>query len=240
MNETITVGELTFTICRSAKRSTVGLTVERDGSLRLHAPLDCPVEQIEQVATAKQLWVHTKLAEKRLLAQPIVKKLFVTGEGFPFLGRSYRLRLIDLPQSAKSKTANSVLRLHQGRFLLWREEQPRARKHFIAWYTLRARSRIIQCTERLVQRLEVTPQAVDVRDLGFRWGSCSQNGKLYFHWRTILLPPRIIEYIVTHELIHIHEPHHDRAFWQRVERALPDYNVRKQWLAERGGSFGLG
>lgn len=237
MNETLAIGDLTFTICRSAKRSTIGLTIERDGTLRIHAPLDCPIEQIEQIATAKQLWVHTKLAEKQLLAQPSITKHFVSGEGFSFLGRSYRLRLIN---PARAQPATAVLRLHQGRFLLQREEQPRARQHFITWYTAHARPWIAQCAQRVAQRLEVAPQAVDVRDLGFRWGSCSQAGKLYFHWRTILLPPRIIEYIVTHELVHLHEPHHDRAFWQRLERSLPDYQVRKQWLAERGGLFGLG
>jgi predicted metal-dependent hydrolase len=73
-----------------------------------------------------------------------------------------------------------------------------------------------------------------VRDLGYRWGSCGKNDRLYFHWKSILLPPRIAEYIVVHEIAHLHERLHTHAFWQRVKRAMPDYERRKSWLAERG------
>lgn len=48
------------------------------------------------------------------------------------------------------------------------------------------------------------------------------------------MPPRVVEYLVIHELAHIHEPHHTPAFWQRMERVLPDYAAREQWLAENG------
>jgi type I restriction enzyme M protein len=53
----------------------------------------------------------------------------------------------------------------------------------------------------------------------------------YADWKTILLPPRLVEYVVVHELVHLHEPHHTPGFWLRVERAMPDYAGRKEWLA---------
>ena len=71
--------------------------------------------------------------------------------------------------------------------------------------------------------------------LGFHWGSCSRSGRLNFHWRTILLPPRIIEYGVAHELVHLRELRHNLEFWRRLERVIPDFAARKQWLAENGG-----
>lgn len=78
---------------------------------------------------------------------------------------------------------------------------------------------------------------VDVRDLGFRWGSCGKGGRLHFHWASILLPASVVEYVVLHELVHLLEPNHTPEFWLRVERALPDYEQRKGWLAEHGGEF---
>ncbi len=63
--------------------------------------------------------------------------------------------------------------------------------------------------------------------LGYRWGSCSPHGSLNFHWRVILLPPRIVEYLVAHELTHLAEPHHNPEFWSRLERAMPDFAARK-------------
>ncbi|MGD9687310.1 MAG: M48 family metallopeptidase [Desulfobacter sp.] len=56
----------------------------------------------------------------------------------------------------------------------------------------------------------------------------------HLHWKTILLPSRIAEYVVVHELAHLHQPHHTSELWQRVERAMPDYERRKNWLAEHG------
>jgi len=83
----------------------------------------------------------------------------------------------------------------------------------------------------------VEPLYVQMRDLSYRWGSCSPCSSLNFHWRVILLPPHIVEYLVAHELAHLAEPHHDPRFWARLERAMPDFAERKGWLAENGWRF---
>jgi predicted metal-dependent hydrolase len=228
MSESLAIGDLNFALQRSNRRKTVGITIERDGELTLTAPADCPLELIERIAQEKSFWIHTKLAEKQLLLQPAPEKEFVTGEGFYYLGRSYRLLLVPLKNSVLP------LRLHQGRFQLQRDERDRAQIHFIHWYTTRASSWLQRRVELFADRIGVIPHSIDIRDLGYRWGSCSQSGDLNFHWRTILLPPRIIEYIVAHELVHLHELHHGAEFWRRLERAMPDYALRKQWLAENG------
>ena len=82
--------------------------------------------------------------------------------------------------------------------------------------------------------LKVQPAGLKVQDLGYRWGSCGKGEMRYFHWKTILLPARIAEYVVVHELVHLHEPNHSAEFWRRLERAMPDYEECKQWLAEHG------
>lgn len=58
---------------------------------------------------------------------------------------------------------------------------------------------------------------------------------LYFHWKTILLPAQMAEYVVVHEMAHLLEPHHTPEFWRRVEQALPGFERCRNWLAERGG-----
>ena len=57
-------------------------------------------------------------------------------------------------------------------------------------------------------RMEVAPAGVKVQDLGYRWGSCGKGDWVYFHWKSILLPARIAEYVVVHEIAHLHERHH--------------------------------
>jgi predicted metal-dependent hydrolase len=64
----------------------------------------------------------------------------------------------------------------------------------------------------VVSRLEASPRSVQVRDLGYRWGSCGHKGDLYFHWRVAMLPRTMIEYVVADELVHLIEPNHNHAF----------------------------
>ena len=232
MSESLVIGDLYFELHRSNRRKTVGITIDRSGELLLTAPDDCPLELIERIAEEKRFWIYTKLAEKELLFQHYEKKEFVSGEGFYYLGRSYRLLLVVPTQSV-------ALRLHQGRFMLRSDEQSHAQEHFIGWYTQHAQPWLERQVNLYAMRIGIAPRIVQVQDLGFRWGSCSCKGNLNFHWRTILLPPRIIEYIVVHELVHLHEPHHDTEFWKRLERAMPDFASRKQWLAENGSRFRL-
>jgi predicted metal-dependent hydrolase len=220
------VDDLQFTVRRSVRRKTLQITVERTGELILSAPPEVDEAQLLAFVQAKRFWVYTKLAEKDRLQRRVGRKEFVDGEGFLYLGRSHRLKLVE-EQSA-------TLKLSNGRFALRRDARAEAREHFIRWYSERARLWLAGRVADYQARMEVAPAGVKVQDLGYRWGSCGKGDWLYFHWKSILLPARIAEYVVVHEIAHLHEAHHTPAFWLRVERAMPDYAQRKAWLAEHG------
>lgn len=220
------VGDLQFTVQRSARRRTMQITVERDGELVLFAPPQVGDDQLRAFVEEKRFWIYTKLAAKDRLQRTVPRKEFVGGEGFLYLGRSHRLKLID--------EQDMPLKLVAGRFCLRRDALPAARDHFIHWYSERAKAWLSGRVAEYQNRMEVEPAGVKLQDLGYRWGSCGKGNWLYFHWKTILLPARIAEYVVVHEIAHLHEPHHTPAFWLRVERAMPDYAQRKVWLAEHG------
>jgi len=78
--------------------------------------------------------------------------------------------------------------------------------------------------------MNVAVSEIKVQDLGYRWGSFSQGSRVLFHWKVILLPPRLAEYVVVHGL----HPNHSPAFWQVVEKYMLDWQLRKTWLAEHG------
>ena len=230
-NATLVVDGLTYELRRSPRRTTIGITVDRDGSLILSAPEDCPTQTIEETARKRQLWVHKKLAEKSLLFRPNPPKEYVTGEGFYYLDRSYRLLLVDTPEH---DTAVPALRLRRGRFELRRDERCRAGQYFVKWYVRNGQPWIRRRVDLLADRIGAAPASVNVRALGYRWGSCGTRRNLNIHWRTVCLPPRMVEYVVVHELVHLIEPHHGKDFWRRVERVIPDFDDRKRWLAEIG------
>ncbi len=80
---------------------------------------------------------------------------------------------------------------------------------------------------------------ITVRDQKSRWGSCSSRGTLSFNYRLIFAPPRVLDYVVVHELCHLTHMDHSANFWGMVERVMPDYRVYKQWLKEHGHELTL-
>jgi len=226
VSEILCVDDLCFALKRSPRRKTMQITVDRNGELVLSAPLEVEESKLRQFILEKRFWIYTKLAEKDRLQRRVPGKEYVDGEGFLYLGRSYRLRLVD-DQDVPLKLAN-------GRFLLLRNEVPRGREHFVRWYSQHARTWLSTRLTDYRARMEIDAAGLRVQDLGYRWGSCGKGNWLYFHWKTILLPARIAEYVVVHEIAHLHEPHHTPEFWLRVERAMPDFAQRKTWLAEHG------
>jgi predicted metal-dependent hydrolase len=107
----MSIGGLTFAVRQSERRRTVGITVDRDGSLLLHAPAGITADALAAWAWSKRSWVFRKLAEKHLLLPASPGKEFVTGEGFDYLGRHYRLQLTDDPPGTAVKLERGRLRM---------------------------------------------------------------------------------------------------------------------------------
>lgn len=75
---------------------------------------------------------------------------------------------------------------------------------------------------------------ITIRDQKTRWGSCSSNGTLSFNYRLMLAPPRVLDYVVVHELCHLTHMNHSKDFWNMVSSILPDYKEYRKWLKENG------
>jgi predicted metal-dependent hydrolase len=222
-----TVNDLCFEVRRSPRRRALEIVVDRGGELILSAPSETPEAMLRDFVLRKRIWIYKQLARKETAPPSLPAKHFVDGEGLAYLGRTYRLRLV--PDS------DVAVKLQNGRFLMPKSLVGDGRAHMIRWYCGRARPWLMSKIEEHRARMEVAPADVRVRDLGYRWGSCGKGAILYFHWKTILLPASIAEYVAVHEMAHLQVPHHTPEFWRRVERAMPDYQRRKNWLDERGG-----
>src|SRR4030043_2229061 len=115
----------------------LGISIERDGSVIVTAPQEATPEAIEKCVSSKRLWIHQKLAYKNKTNKEKIHRDFVNGQGFLYLGKSYRLRFLkdgnDDFTVKKTKDADH-LRFNHGYFELPESEQGRARDHFIGWY----------------------------------------------------------------------------------------------------------
>ncbi len=224
--EVVVIDDLRFALTRSSRRKTLEIGVDRQGELTLAVPSECSRATIERFARDRKFWVYTKLAEKERLFKPRPPKEFVEGEGFLYLGRSYRLKCVQ-DQAEAFKLVN-------GR-LCARAPLPRDKRKFLVdWYSERLKNILAERMRAIEVAVGNHPTGVRVQDLGFRWGSCGKAGNVYFHWKVAMLPLRIVDYVIAHELVHLKIAHHTPEFWKKLERAMPDYEQRKEWLAKHG------
>ena len=254
----LVVGDLVFAVAPPADRTTIEIVVERDASLVLKAPHGVSAERATQFVNAKRGWVYRKLAEKDALTGPPIVKQFVEGEGFAYLGRSYRLTLTESARGDPSGSDHMIrrtqagqvrqmelsgVRLDRGRFHLSAAEVDRGAAAMRRWYTdvggqwLRRRVR-----PWAARRGEDTAR-VEVRDLGYRWGSARPTDgpqRINVHWATLQLPPSLIDYVLVHELAHLQETNHTPEFWTIVSRLMPGYELQKTTLAAIGKNIWLG
>jgi predicted metal-dependent hydrolase len=231
--ETLIIDDLRFAIRWSARRRTIGITVKRDGELVVAAPQRTPARRIESVVRAKLPWVRRKLAEFETLGPPPEPLRIVAGELLPYLGRERSLALADRPPQPVVLRGDT---LEVDRAL-----DGAARAAVIAWYEARAREYVDDAVARFAPLVGAAPAAVVVRDLGRRrWGVCDHRTlTVTFHWQLIAQPPDLVDYVVVHELAHLHEPNHGAEFWRRVEDVLPDFKARRRRLRGRGEAFAL-
>jgi predicted metal-dependent hydrolase len=208
------------------------LTIERDGSLRLRAAEDVGTQELERFLAAKRTWIYRKLAEKEILHYESVTKELVDGEGFLYLGRSYRLRIAD--------TDEQRVRLDRGRLVLPTSLREDGHTAVVRWYQVVGEKWLRPRVSGWASRLRVDVKSLDVSDLGHKWGAADHSGRVRVHWASMQLRPVLVEYVLAHELAHLREPHHGPAFWQLLTRALPDCDERKNELAQIGAKVWLG
>lgn len=229
MTGELEIDGLRFEVRRSPRRKTVGVTVDRGAELVVDAPTGLSARRIEAAVRSRLLWVHSKLAKKRLLLQEREAASYVPGEGHLYLGRQHRLQLVD-------GVRDEPLRLVQGRFELSRRERKGGREIFRTWYSARGREWLHSRVEEMAPRVGREPKRVEIRNLGYRWGSCSR-GVIYFHWKVMQLPPRLVEYVVAHELVHLRVSRHTPEFWSMLRRVLPDADSRRAAIALWGAGI---
>jgi len=205
------------------RRKTVGLIVEPDGTLTIRAPRWADDDVIAGVIAEKRAWIEKKQGEARTRQQLKPLKTYQSGESFLYLGDQYELRIVPGPKR---------LKLDGGVFLLGRDNQDRAKKAFETWYRKQAKSYIPARTSRFAEKMGLSYRSIKINGAKKRWGSCSSAGNLNFTWRLMMAPPEMIDYVIVHELCHLKEPNHSRAFWDRVGAVIPDYRQKRRWLRE--------
>lgn len=220
MSEPLTIDR----IVRS-RRKTVALLVTPDGLLEIRAPQRLPREQIDAIVAEKSAWIRKNMERARRATEASPAREIMAGSRFWYLGQIYPLHLVE----------KAAARFHfSSEFILRKDALPKAAALLTAWYKIQARQVLTERTEHYARQFGLKYRSLRITSARTRWGSCSSLDALSFTWRLVMAPPEIIDYIVVHELAHIVEKNHSRAYWTQVERMLSDYRTRRKWLKTNG------
>jgi predicted metal-dependent hydrolase len=212
------------------QRKSFALIVQRDGSLVVRAPLRASDRQIRELVQKKEKWIIAKQEAARRTYATMQPREYVNGEGFLYLGKSYKLAIVDRNQPPLT---------FGDQFYLAKSALPNAEAVFKAWYTQQARQIISERAGWYAARSGFVYQRINLTGARTRWGSCGRRGSLNFTWRLIMAPLRVIDYVVVHELAHLKQKNHSKAYWVEVKRLMPDYKEQINWLKANGHTLRL-
>jgi len=224
---------------KRSNRKSMGISIERDGAVIVKVPHQAELKDIEKFISEKKIWIYQKLAQKKALNREGPKREFVNGQGFLYLGKSYRLKFIDDALRSQKSPQAAPLRLWRGYFELAESERATARESFISWYKKQIKKQFKARMPRYDKRIGVTVKNLRILDLGHRWASCGRNGIINLNWRTIMAPIWVFDYILVHEMVHLIERAHSDKFWRLVARVMPDHEEHALWLNENGADLDL-
>ena len=227
-----TYKDITYTLKKS-DRKTASIYIERDGQVSVLVPRTLKKAEIDRLIETKRKWIYRNQAEWQDMNATRIRRQFVSGEGFLYLGRSYRLKLVD-------DQAEPLL-LKDGYFCLRSDngELKNPDAAFKEFYKTKGQKRIADRVSHYAERMGVEPTGVRILELKNRWASCTPEGRLNFHWKCMMAPATVIDYIVVHELAHLRYLNHTKSFWNQVDKVLLDYRDRKEWLRVNGAGMDL-
>ena len=229
-----------YVVVRSRRRrKTIGFAVQPDGSVQVSAPMRTSRREIEAlIAHLDTRWIAQ--AALRATAVAAARKALVRGERVCYLGQQIPLRLQDTSHHRPHVTfSGECLVMSIPRHLDQAARQEAIGRALRRWYATQAAEELTQRVAQWAQRAGRAVPAVRVRNQRRLWGSCGPDGTLRFNWRLVMVPPELINYVVTHEVCHLLVRNHSAAFWAEVAKLLPDYRQRRAALRALAPSLGM-
>jgi len=211
-------------IVRSNRR-TIGLQITNDACLIVRAPFFASEGLIHKLIRQKGTWIRSKQEHIKQRQSKILPREFKPGEEFLFLGKGFPLLVAeDLPKAV----------VFDGDLKIAQVALSNAKEHLENWYKAQALDYLAARTRDYAQITGLSYRMVRVNAAQTRWGSCSRKDTLNFTWRLIMAPPRVVDYVIVHELMHLKQRNHSYKFWEEVAAMIPDYKQDERWLKQNG------
>jgi len=209
-------------------RKTMGIKVYPDGSTEVSAPLDTEFDDVIKKVKSKAQWIN-KQKDFFMLFEPRAKeKLYESGESHLYLGRNYRLKVIESEQKS--------IKLKGG--YIWIETKDKNKKQQIEkelkeWYKSKALPNFQKLYDNrlsLAKELSAKKTSLTYKWFTNRWGSCFQDGTIALNFELIKAPKECIDYVIVHEICHLVYHNHSIKFYTLLDKKLPTWRDSKDKL----------
>ena len=214
------------------ERKTLGIEVHPDSSVIVKAPHNSSLETICNKVSNRARWITKQQRQFSQYAPTLPAPEYVSGEGYRYLGRQYRLKVIPSHQE--------TVRLWHGKLEVntsHPENIKQVENLVNRWYRERAQQIYLEryqyCTHLVAQYGIQHDRSFELRTMHKRWGSCTKEGKIILNPMLVLAPKDCIDYVIIHELCHIRIHNHSQDFYKLLETIIPYWKERKHYLNTR-------
>ena len=209
-------------------RKTLEISVHPDRRVVVKAPPGTDLFSIKTRVIKRARWIKRQLSYFNQFSPRTPARRYVGGESHLYLGRQYRLKI--------GKSESNQVKLTGGFFrvsVIGKPTPEQVKRLLDRWYAEKAGEKfheIFASRLKVFERRGTAAPRLAVRRMQTRWGSLSSNGTLTLNVELIRAPKECIEYVIIHELCHLHCNSHDKSFYQLLEKHLPDWQKRKHKL----------
>ena len=202
----------------------ITLKVRPNGEAILTTPKAASDEHIKFIIKKRAKWIAKKREFFASFKTP--QKEYVSGEDFRYLGRSYRLKVVQSKEE-RVKLQRGYLEL----FVKDKSDLKRKENLIYEWYHEKATLYFFNILQEFNKIVKQDIKSVKIRQMKTRWGSCNPY-KSYINLNIELIkkPRACIEYVVFHELVHLLYPDHSKKFYDYLTLYMPDWQKRKEIL----------
>jgi len=207
-------------IKRTNRKKTISISI-RNETVTLLSPKLISKNYLYNILLKKKNWIAKKLDDQKKRPKSLKNK-FVKGEAFLKFGKKKTLifRKSSLEEVIEKENSIEVHCL----------SETSIKKKLECWLKIEAESYINSKLESYKNIMKVDYDNFKVKSFKRRLGSCSNNKKLSFNWKIVMMPKEVVNYIIIHELSHLIHFNHSKSFWKLVARFCPDYKKQKEWI----------
>ena len=235
--EEVLIAGLPVQITRKRVRN-INLRVRDDGTIALSAPPHTPLSYIETIVRERSDWIAA--ARQRVATQESRHaKTCENGAIVWVWGLPYRCQLEPAAGTRRTCTfemAEGTLVCHVPEGRLGTDEQAAARRtsDLSAWLRAKLAERVEQLRPSCEQAVQVRCAGTRIRQMSSRWGSCNTaTHKVTLNLNLVHHEPECLEYVLCHELCHLHEPSHNKRFHALMDQCYPNWRSVRNLLNSR-------